>query len=102
MFRSHVLRLHLRIARKTKFSCFRLHLRIAVKLNFPPYIQGYTSPNENFEYSYPLNVGVRSSFGSEAVSTSIYCVCEAKALVCTKILCKNSEICNQYEILLSK
>ena len=28
----------------------RLRLRVAVKLNF----QRYTSPNENFEYSYPL------------------------------------------------
>ena len=25
-----------------------------VKLNFRPYIRRYTSPNENFEYSYPL------------------------------------------------
>ena len=24
------------------------------KLNFRPYIRRYTSPNENFEYSYPL------------------------------------------------
>ena len=24
------------------------------KINFPPYTRGYTSPNENFEYSYPL------------------------------------------------
>ena len=27
----------------------------AVKLNFQPYIWRYTSPNENFEYSYPLS-----------------------------------------------
>ena len=27
---------------------------VAVKLNFGPFIQLYTSPNENFEYSYPL------------------------------------------------
>ena len=33
---------------------FGIRLRIAVKLNFRPYIQRYTSPNENFEYSYPL------------------------------------------------
>ena len=33
----------------------RLRLRVAVKLNFRPYIRRYTSPNENFEYSYPLN-----------------------------------------------
>ena len=32
----------------------RLGLRIAVKLNTRPYIQLYTSPNENFKYSYPL------------------------------------------------
>ena len=30
--------------------------RVAVKLNFRPYIRRYTSPNENFEYIYPLNV----------------------------------------------
>ena len=28
--------------------------RVAIKLNLRPYIQRYTSPNENFEYSYPL------------------------------------------------
>ena len=33
----------------------RLRSRIAVKLNFRPYIRRYTSPNVNFEYSYPLN-----------------------------------------------
>ena len=27
------------------------------KQNFRPYIRGYTSPNEKFEYSYPLNEG---------------------------------------------
>ena len=32
----------------------RLRLHVAVKLNFRPYIRQYTSPNENFEYSYPL------------------------------------------------
>ena len=32
----------------------RLHSCIAVKLNFQPYIQQYTSLNENFENSYPL------------------------------------------------
>ena len=32
----------------------RLRLCVAVKLNFRPYIQRYTSPNENFEYSYRL------------------------------------------------
>ena len=34
----------------------RLRSRVAVKLNFRPYIRRYTSPSENFEYSYPLNV----------------------------------------------
>ena len=29
---------------------------IAVKRNFPPYNRQYTSPNENFEYCYPLNI----------------------------------------------
>ena len=33
----------------------RFRLRVAVKLNFRPYIQRYTSPNENYEYSYALN-----------------------------------------------
>ena len=35
-----------------------LGLRVAVKLNSLPYIRRYTSPNENFEYSYPLNVSL--------------------------------------------
>ena len=34
----------------------RLRLRVAVKLSFRPYIRRYTSLNENFEYSYPLNI----------------------------------------------
>ena len=34
----------------------RLRVRVAVKQNFRPYIRRYTSPNENFEYSYPLNI----------------------------------------------
>ena len=33
----------------------RLHLCVAVKIIFRQYIQRYTSPNENFEYSFPLN-----------------------------------------------
>ena len=33
-----------------------LRLRVAAKLNFRPYIRRYTSLNENFEYSYPLNI----------------------------------------------
>ena len=36
------------------YHVLRLRLRVAVKLNFRPYIRRYTSPNENFEYSYPL------------------------------------------------
>ena len=31
-----------------------IHLLGTVKLNFPSYIRQYISPNENFEYSYPL------------------------------------------------
>ena len=31
--------------------------RVAVKLNFQQYIRRYTSPNDNFEYSYPLIAG---------------------------------------------
>ena len=33
----------------------RLDSHFAVTLNFRLYNRGYTSPNENFEYSYPLN-----------------------------------------------
>ena len=33
-----------------------LRLRVAVKLNSGRYTRRYTSPNENFEYSYPLNM----------------------------------------------
>ena len=32
----------------------RLGSRVAIKLNFQPFIRLYTSPNETFEYSYPL------------------------------------------------
>ena len=32
-----------------------VRLEIAVKLNFRPNIWRYTSPNENFEYIYPLS-----------------------------------------------
>ena len=34
----------------------RLHSHVAVKLNFRLYIRRHTSPNENFEYSYPLSI----------------------------------------------
>ena len=30
--------------------------RVTVKRNFRPYNRRYTSPNEHFEYSYPLTV----------------------------------------------
>ena len=33
----------------------RLRWRVAVKWNFKPYNRWYTSPDENFEYGYPLN-----------------------------------------------
>ena len=39
----------------------RLRWRVAVNLDFRPYIQWYTSPNENFEYGYPLNNCMRST-----------------------------------------
>ena len=39
-----------------------LRLRVAVKQNFRPYIRLYTSPNENFEYIYPLNDFIFSYF----------------------------------------
>ena len=49
----------------------RLRLCVAVTLNFRPYIRRYTSPNEKFEFSYPLIVAltVRGSyvFGSSFV-----------------------------------
>ena len=32
--------------------------QVAVKLNLQPYIRQYTSPNENFESSYPLKENV--------------------------------------------
>ena len=31
----------------------QLRLRVSVKQTFQPYIRGYTSQNENFEYGYP-------------------------------------------------
>ena len=34
----------------------RLRLRFTIKLNFRPYMRRYTSPNESFEYSYPLTI----------------------------------------------
>ena len=32
----------------------QLRSRVTINLNFPPYIRRYTSPNDYFEYSYPL------------------------------------------------
>ena len=46
----------------------RLRSRIAVKLNFRPYIRRYTSPNEKFEYSYPL---IKTGKAKENSRTSI-------------------------------
>ena len=40
----------------SEITFLRLRLHVAVKQNFRPYIRRYTSPNENFEYSYPLSV----------------------------------------------
>ena len=34
------------------FLVLRQCVRGAVKCDFPTYIRGYTSPNENFEYGY--------------------------------------------------
>ena len=45
--------------------------------NFPPYIRQYTSPNENFEYSYPLTVITVISHCVIRKPTS--CICENKA-----------------------
>ena len=39
-------------------SRFTVSSRVAVKLNFRPNIRRYSSPNENFEYSYPLNIWI--------------------------------------------
>ena len=56
----------------------RLRLRFAVKLNFQPYIRRYTSPNENFEYSYPLIIffllGISNEDGQQDGILSIYLV----------------------------
>ena len=46
----------------------RLCLRVTVKLNFRTYIRRYTSPNENIEYSYPLDV----SYWDQSISAFIY------------------------------
>ena len=40
---------------RSKIMFFPLCSRVVVKLNSRPYIRRYTSPNENFKYSYPLN-----------------------------------------------
>ena len=42
-----------------KAALMCISLRKTVKLNFRPYIQRYTSLNENFEYNYPLIYGTR-------------------------------------------
>ena len=44
------------ISSDIRSDVLRLRLRVSVKLNFRPYIRRYTSPNENFEYSYPLTM----------------------------------------------
>ena len=59
----------------------RLRLRVAVKLNFRPFIRRYTSPNEKFEYSYPLTlyhlaVGVRIMIGNSTLETIKWLVSE--------------------------
>ena len=49
---------------KTKY--LTIYPRFTIKINFRPYIRQYTSPNENFEYSYPLNI-----FGDMNAETSL-------------------------------
>ena len=55
-------------------SCLRLRLRVTVKLNFRPYIRRYTSPNENFEYSYPLNVDPDQTAPIEQSDLGLHCL----------------------------
>ena len=43
----------------------------AVKQNFRPYIRRYTSPNENFEYSYPPN----ACFHNNISQCCHFCIC---------------------------
>ena len=40
---------------RSEITVLKLRLRVTVKPNFSPCIRRYTSSNENFEYSYPLN-----------------------------------------------
>ena len=49
----------------------RLSSSVAVKLNFRPYIRRYTSPNENFEYSYPLTHKDRKLFANQLNLSSL-------------------------------
>ena len=57
---------------------------LAEKLNFPPYIRRYTSPNENFEYIYPINVRPEPEqfwcAVCQSVSPSVLSVCEKQSV----------------------
>ena len=55
----------------SEITFLQLHLRAAVKLNFRPYIRRYTSANENYEYSYPLNNILRRNW-KDIISVSRY------------------------------
>ena len=51
-----------------------LRSEITLKLNFRPYIRRYISPNENFEYSYPLIIHLSSrkkSFAGRMIKRSL-------------------------------
>ena len=52
----------------------RLRSRVAVKLNFRTYIRRYTSPNENFEYSYPLSGMLLWRKSIFAISLIVACI----------------------------
>ena len=47
---------HLGRYKRSEIQFYGQRARGAVKRDFQTYIQKYTSPSENFEYSYPLNV----------------------------------------------
>ena len=55
----------------------------ALKLNFRPYIRRYTSPNENFEYSYRLNISLL--VGQSSVDKS-FAICLVNSHLCSQWL----------------
>ena len=50
----NILHFHCLFEWKNESSAVKWRDCDTVKLNFRPYIGQYTSPNENFEYGYPL------------------------------------------------